>query len=69
MVVFFSAVLTPFFGLRPVGRRVPALRGLLGALDGQPLLLIEGSRVPTHTLRFVDMDIPPAGQRQKQQQQ
>ena len=40
----FSAVLTPFFALRPFGRRVPALSGVFGALDGQQLLLIEGSR-------------------------
>ena len=36
--------LRAFFALRPFGRRVPALRELFfGALDGQQLLVIEGS--------------------------
>ena len=34
----FSPVSTPFFTLRPVGRRVPSFSGVFGALDGQQSL-------------------------------
>ena len=40
---WFFAAFCSIFGLRPVGRRVPAFCGGFGALDGQQLLVVEGS--------------------------
>ena len=43
-LMVFHSVFTVFFGLRPLGRRVPASSGeFSGALHGQQLLVAEGS--------------------------
>ena len=57
----FSAVLTPFFALRPVGRRLPDL----GALDGEEFFAIEA--FPCQLAQdFVDIDASSLQPSQKQ---
>ena len=51
----FTVFFIVFFGLRPFGRWVPAFRRVFfGPLDGQQLLVIEGSRCAVSSWRSVD---------------